>query len=141
MRYSDYPPLWGDGTDGRLDLLELQLRKELGVEEDFTLLAMIQPATYINHNGIEVPIREVAILAVLTENPTAPGMGLMTQGAAWLDQFREAEREKLTYVGKEDPALPIFRVLLREHMRRLRDMRELIPVKRTVPSGFKIPVS
>lgn len=140
MRYSDYPPLWGDDTDRRLDLLELQLRKETGTEEDFTLLGMVQPATFINRNGVEVPIREVALLAVLTANPTAPEMGLMTQAAAWLDQFRETEFEKLHYVGKEDPALPIFRVLLREHLTRLRDMRELIPVKRQVPSEYKIPV-
>lgn len=139
--FADYPPLWGDETDRRLDLIELQLRKETGTNEDFALLALVQPATYVERNGIQVPIREVALMAIVSPNPTTPDMMLMTNAAAWLNEFRAAEFERWHYVGKQDPALPIFRTLLRQHITSLENMRAMIPIKRTVPSEYKIPVN
>jgi hypothetical protein len=125
-------------TDERLDQVVSKLKAEFGREklEQTEFVTFIQPEKRTNRtteSGITVPtiVPDMAVFAVLSPNPRpgakAVGAKVMTHGTAALVDWRESESERSHYVaGRRDPAHEIFRGVVREHLRVMTNLKEMI---------------
>lgn len=124
--------------DDRLWPIVDRLKAEFGRTklEETEFLTFVQPAkktTARTESGLEVPtwIPEMAVFAVISPNPRpyarTLGAKVMTHGTAALEDWRESERERGHYVdGRRDPAHEILRGVVREHLRVMTNLREMI---------------
>lgn len=122
--FGDYEPLV---SDVRLAPIDDRLRGEFpGLTPEDVLVTFIQPEQVKIRDGQELRIPPMAVLAVMSPNPRHPDYRLMTPGVTSLAAFEEADQEFRHYAGKTDPVLSIYRLVVKDHLRKLQDLRELI---------------
>jgi hypothetical protein len=125
--YADYETLL---TDPRVERIASRVFDEFraqGLPDDTDFVTFVQPPQVIDRGGVAVPIPEVAVFAVISDNPRHKGHRVMTQGSVWLRDWMARERELRHYASDQpDPALSIFRLLVRDHLPKLQNLREMI---------------
>jgi hypothetical protein len=124
--YTDFEPLISDRRMQEIGHKIVDEFRPKGLSDDVDFVTFIQPATTIERNGIQVPIPEVAVFAVITDNPKSAGRRVMTQAAAWLADWLARDAARLHFVsGGQDPAFPVFRRIVREHVEKIQSLREM----------------
>lgn len=125
-------------SDERLWPIIDRLKAEFGRSklEDTEFLTFVQPAKQTvarTESGIEVPtwVPEMAVFCVISPNPRPlarkAGAKVMTHGTAAMADWRESEQERGHYVdGRRDPAHEILRGVVREHLRVMTNLKEMI---------------
>lgn len=123
--YADYDTVISDRrVEAIADILSKQFK---ALPDDTDLVTFIQPPTVVDRNGVGVPIPEVACFAVISDNPRHKGHRVMTQGSVWLRDWRATDAARLHFVsGPDDPALPIFKLLVRDHLPKLQNLRDML---------------
>lgn len=114
--------------DARLARIEGRLRRDFpALSEDAQLVTFVQPATFTTaENGLEVPVEEVAVLAILEPNPRHPTHFEMTSASAWFKTFREEEKAvRHSSEIETDPAYRIYRIAIAGHLARMANLRSL----------------
>lgn len=127
MSYADYEPLLSDRRIQALGSLVMDKARPLGLPDDTDFVTFIQPRTVIDRDGIATPIPEVGVFAVISDNPRHKGKRVMTQAAVWLQDWRAVDAARLHFVaGPEDPALPVFKTVVRRHLETLKNLKDMI---------------
>lgn len=125
--YADFETLLSDRRVQELGGKVVEEYRPKGLTDDVDFVTFIQPPQIVDRNGIKVPISEVAVFAVITDNPRHPGHRLMTTASVWLQDWRATDTARLHFVsGSQDPALPIFRRIAREHVEKIQSLKEMI---------------
>lgn len=126
-QFDDYEELLSDARVQRVASRVVDKYRPLGLPDDADFATYIQPPQVIDRNGVKVPIPEVAVFAVLVDNPRAKGKRIMKTASVWLQDWRAMDSFGSHYVSNGiDPALPIFGRLARECVQNLQDLKELI---------------
>ena len=124
--YADYEPLISDMRMRAIAGPLIEKFREHGLPDDTDFVTFIQPPTTIEREGVAIPIPEVAVFAVISNNPRSPKHRVMTQSSVWLADWRATSAAKLHFVsGSADPAYPIFRETVKTHLRVLRNLKEM----------------
>lgn len=125
--YSSYEPLISDRRVQALAGMLVEQYRPLGLPDGSDFVTFIQPAREIERKGVWVPIPEAGVFAVISDNPRHPGHRVMTQATVWLHDWRATDAARLHFVsGPQDPALPIFKAVMRPHLATIRNLKELI---------------
>lgn len=125
--YADFEPLISDRRVHAIASIITDLARGRGLTDDTDFVTFIQPATTVQRNGLLTPIPEVGVFAVISDDPRHPGLRVMTQASVWLKDWRATDAARLHFVsGNEDPALPIFKQITRDHLEKLKNLREMI---------------
>lgn len=115
-------------SDARLARIEARLRRDFpALSEDAQLVTFVQPATFTTaENGLEVPVAEVAVMAILEPNPRHPAHYEMTSGSTWFKTFRaEEQANRHSSEIETDPAYRIYRIAVSGHLARMANLRSL----------------
>lgn len=124
--YADFEPLISDRRVTEIAEIIMRAALQLDLPDDTDFVTFIQPATTVERNGVLTPIPEVGVFAVISDNPRHPKSRLMTQAAVWLQDWQAQDAARLHFVsGKQDPALPIFKRITRDHLTKLQNLREM----------------
>lgn len=120
-------------SDQRLERLVDKLRSEFGPLENFEFATFIQPARDIQKETpagilVKATVQEMAVFAALAPRPRSKKAGskLMSTGTVSLRDWREAEAEAAHYAGAKDHAHAIYRVVVKDLLGKLDDLRSLI---------------
>ena len=122
---NDYEPLL---PDHRLARIEGRLRREFpGLSEEAQFVTFIQPPTFSkSEGGIDVPIPEVAVFAVVEGNPRHPGYTEITPGNIWLSTWREEEKaNRHSNDIHADLAYRLYRLVVAAHCERMSNLRAM----------------
>jgi hypothetical protein len=110
-------------SDIRLARLEERMRLAWWrLPADARFLTYIQDG-YEDERGLHAP---KAVFMVMSPDPKHPGMRTMTSGTALLSDWESAEREFSHFAGKEDPLTTVFRPIVREHVKVIQNLREML---------------
>jgi hypothetical protein len=118
--------------DQRLNRLMPRLERAFGSEalNGLEFATFVQPRRRVSREegGIEVPVwvDEMAVFAVISSNPRRPTSKLMSHGTVSLSNFRAADGEFNHYVDRPDPAFQILAAVVKDHLRKLDDLRSLL---------------
>lgn len=124
--YASYETLISDRRVTAIADLVIDEFREHGLGDNAEFVTFIQPPQIVQRTGVDVPIPEVAVFAVISDNPRAPGHQVMTQASVWLTDWRATDAARLHFVsGPQDPAFPIFRETAKAHLRTIRNLREM----------------
>lgn len=114
--------------DARLARIEGRLRREYpALSEQASFVTFIQPRTFTKSgSGIDVPIPEVAVLAILESNPRHPDWMEITPVNIWFSTWRE-EDEKARHSSEveADPAYRLYRICVAAHLTRMANLRSM----------------
>ena len=115
--------------DIRVEELWSRLMKEFPKLPHVTNFATyIQPERVVPRpGGVIAQMPAQAVFLVVSPNPHPRHKGEMLKSIAQttLEAWRASEAEAWRFVGKGDPALPIFRALCREHLASRKSWSEL----------------
>ena len=124
--YADYETLVSDRRVTAIADLVIDEFRAHGLDEESDFVTFIQPPQVVKRQGVDVPIPEVGVFAVISDNPRAPGHQVMTQASVWLHDWLATDAARLHFVsGPQDPAYPIFREVAKTHLRTIRNLREM----------------
>ena len=97
-----------------------------GLPDGSDFVTFVQPSQMVDRGGITTPIPEVGVFAVISDNPRAASHRLMTQGSVWLTDWQAQDAASLSFtIGPNDPALPIFKAVMRSHLERLSNLKDM----------------
>ena len=115
--------------DIRVEELWSRLMKEFGhLPDDTAFASYIQPERVVPRpGGVIARMPAQAIFLVVSKNPHPRHKGEMLKSVAQttLEAWRASEAEAWRFVGRGDPAMPIFRALCREHLASRKSWSEL----------------
>jgi hypothetical protein len=119
MRFGDYEPLV---EDSRLLAVESILRLEFPLlSPSARLVTFIQPPT--EAQGLPIPAK--ANFAVVEANPRHPKFDLMTVATMNLEDWIAEDYEFRHFAGKSDPVRKFFRIIVREQVRKILDLKAM----------------
>lgn len=122
----DYEPLI---SDTRLERIEGELRREFpALSDQARFVTFIQPPAFApTEGGVEVPIPEVAVLAILEPNPRHEGYLEITPVNCWYETWREREKDNRHSSDiNSDTAYRLYRTLgVPAHLERIKNLCEL----------------
>lgn len=112
--------------DRRLARIEGQIRREFPQLSDTAqFVTFIQPATYVpNDQGVEVPVPEVAVFALVEPNPKHPTWLEITPLNVWLSAWRDDEIQN-RHSSDVDTAHRFYRRLTPVHLDRMKNLAEM----------------
>lgn len=114
--------------DARLARIEGRLRQDFPtLSEEARFVTFIQPPTFTkNEGGVEIPVPEVAVLAVLEPNPRHPGYTEITPVNVWYSTWREEDKANRHSADvKSDLAYRLYRLGVAAHCKRMADFRSM----------------
>lgn len=115
--------------DSRVERLWDKLRKELTLPDEVEFATYEQPPQWADDpkTGLRTLKPAQANFIVVSPNPHPRHKGRLIKTFAFCDLsgWRDAEREAGHYAGVGDPAEPIFRALVREHLKQRKNWKEL----------------
>lgn len=124
--YADYEPLISDRRMQAIASLLVEQFRARGLPDDSDFVTFVQPAQMVEREGLLTPIPEVGVFAVISDNPRSKGHRLMTQGSVWLTDWQAQDAASLSFtIGPNDPALPIFKAVMRSHLERLANLKAM----------------
>lgn len=150
MSYADFEPLLTDERVGRI--AELLLMAYPGLGQDAEIFTFVVEPQTVPHRGRRFPhergcavarqgecdcgpytVPEQAVFAIRTPHPRAGfdpiyrGRQLMSQAAMLRSVWDAAEKRNKHFVStREDPAWAPFQITAQNHLRQMKDYRELI---------------
>lgn len=115
-------------TDERLARVEGRLRDEFKhFPDDASLLTYWQDSFEAGKEGQDEPISvpKLAVLAVISRNPRHPDYDTMTMGSMRFDDWASEERSFKHFAGVEDPALKLYRPIVRRHISTIENLKAM----------------
>lgn len=128
---ADFEPLLTDArVDKIADLLRLAYPQ---LPQDIEVFSFIVPPQKAEVRGEEVTIPAQAVFALQSPHPRRSfdayylDKELMSNTACWLSAWEHEERMRLHYVSaRDDPAFAPFAIAARNHLRAIKNYKELI---------------
>lgn len=122
MIHQQHEPLL---DDRRLAGIEGKIRRDFPqLSEKAQFVTFIQPATFThNREGIDVPIPEVAVFALVQPSPRHPTWIEITPLNVWLTDWRASEVENRH--SSDDQAYQFYRRLTPVHIERMKNLAEM----------------
>lgn len=115
-------------TDERLARVEGRLRAEFRLlPEDASLVTYWQESFEAAKEGTDEPflVPKLAVLAVMSTNPRHPTHDTMTLGSMRFEDWAFEERTFKHFVGVEDPALKLYRPIVRRHIDTIENLKAM----------------
>jgi hypothetical protein len=129
-RGDDFEPLLTDERVGKIVELLRIAYPQLPVDTEF--FSFVVPPQTVEKDGQEIEIPAQAVFALKGPHPRGTfdqfykDKELMSNTACWLRVWEHEERQRLHYVsGRDDPAWGPFAIATRNHLRAIKDYKEL----------------
>lgn len=127
----DFEPLLDDDRVDRIAGLVRLSFPTLPVDTQF--FTFVVPPQKVERDGEEVEIPAQAVFAVQSAHPRRTfdafyrDKELMSNTACWLPIWEREERQRMHFVsGPDDPAFGPFSIAARNHLRAIKNLKELI---------------
>lgn len=117
-------------ADSRLERIEATIRREIPRLPDSVIFnTYVEPGGYAERNGVQVPVPEMAVIAILVPNPKWPDKEPQfraIKGRRPLRHFRHFEQQAQRLVNAPDVALMDFRAAARKAVEVYEYQRDLL---------------
>lgn len=115
--------------DARLARITGRLRRDFpALSEEAEFVTFIQPSTYTKaESGIDIPIPEVAVFAIVERNPRHADYIEITPVNVWFATWREHDKDfRHSSEVEADPAYRLYRTFgVPAHLNRIKNLKEL----------------
>ncbi len=124
FEFADCEPLL---PDSKVEKIQEKLKREFPAIGDAVFVSYIQPRQPLNskNGGGPTDVPEVAVFAILSQNPKAPQFHIMTKAAVYLSEWRDVQKTYGHFVAKADPAYRIFHRTCAEHAKTMQNLRSM----------------
>lgn len=104
--------------------LVVEFPRLLDWETDFATWVE-EPVEY-EKDGLVGKLPRRAVLAMVSPNPKHEDNQMLTKAGMWYDHWKEEDRSFQRMNEKVDPALKMFRILAKEHIRVMENLEQLV---------------
>ena len=124
FEFADCEPLL---PDSKVEKIQEKLKREFPAIGDAVLVSYVQPRQALGskNGGGPADIEEVAVFAIISQNPKEPQYHIMTKAAVYLSEWRDVQKTYGHFVAKADPAYRIFHRTCVEHAKTMQNLREM----------------